>query len=217
MKILTTLSLLVLMFSCANPIKKAVNKAKYSAYEMVGVEKRDLFKSEVSQVKQEQEETGEAFKDALERLQEIYAFDGGDLEKEHDKLHSSYEEAKVRSQEVNKRITQLNTVANDLFVEWEAEISEISSGDLKRKSREKLVSTKSKYRTLHKELLNSEKKIHPVLAKLKDQDLYLKHNLNAKALGGLKTESAGIENEIKSLISEMNASSKKAQEFIETL
>lgn len=217
MKNLLTISLLFISFSCANPIKKAVNKAKYSAYEMVGVEKRDLFKKEVSNVKDDQEETGESFKDALKKLKEIYAFDGGDLEDKHEDLNESYINAKEKSQNVKNRIEKLNTVATDLFAEWEGEILEISSSDLQKQSREKLVETKKKYNQLYKQLKASESKVAPVLTKLKDQVLFLKHNLNAKAIAGLKVESGKIQSEIKGLIDEMNESNRKAEEFIKTL
>ena len=217
MKTSLLLLLLPLTFSCANPIKKAVNKAKYSAYEMVGVEKRDLFKKEVSHVKEEQEETGEAFKDALTKLKEIYSFDGGDLEKAHGQLNSSYEDAKEKSAGVSARITKLNTVAQDLFTEWEGEIEQMSSADLKAKSRSKLGETKHKYGQLHKQLKTSEAKIAPVLGKLKDQVLFMKHNLNAKAIGGLKTESTRIQSDIEVLMNEMKESNQKAERLMETL
>lgn len=208
---------MILSFACANPIKKAVNKAKYEAYEMVGIEKRDLFKKEVSKVREEQEETGEAFKDALTKLKEIYDFDGGDLEKAHGQLNSSYEEAQEKSKGVTGRITQLNTVAQDLFSEWENEIQEMSSAELKLKSRSKLSETKQKYGVLHKQLKKSEAKIAPVLGKLKDQVLFMKHNLNAKAIGGLKTESTKIQNDIEVLMNEMKESNKKAESLMELL
>lgn len=217
MKNLSILLVLLFTFSCANPIKKAVNKAKYSAYEAVGIEKRDLFKKEVANVKDDQEESGDSFKDALTKLKEIYAFDGGDLEDKHDDLNESYLNAKEKADIVKNRISTLNTTATDLFAEWEGEIQEISSADLQRQSREKLAETKKKYKMLYKQLKASESKVTPVLTKLKDQVLFLKHNLNAKAIAGLKVESSKIQSEIKGLIDEMNESNKKAEEFIKTL
>ena len=54
MKNTTHIVLLLLTFtltSCANKINKMGRDVKYSAYEMVGYEKRDLFKSQVGKVK----------------------------------------------------------------------------------------------------------------------------------------------------------------------
>ncbi|HXH31374.1 MAG TPA: DUF2959 family protein [Bacteriovoracaceae bacterium] len=208
---------LLTLGSCARRIKKAVSDAKYSAYEMVGYEKRDVFKKEASNVKEDQEDTGEAFKDALTKLKEIYSFDGGDLEKQHSKLDSSYQEAKEKAASVSGSILKLDQVAQDLFTEWGAEIEEISTADLKSKSQKQLQQTKSKYKTLHGQLKTSEKKIAPVLTKLKDQVLFLKHNLNARAITGLKGESAKIQTDIQTLIGDMNESSRQADEFIKSL
>lgn len=203
--------------SCAKRIHKAVNDAKYSAYEAVGYEKRDLFKREVSNVKEDQEDTGEAFKDALTRLKEIYNVDGGDLEKQHSKLKDSLDDAKEEAAELSARIRKVDEVANDLFAEWSEEISEIKTSDLRSKSTKQLTQTKRRYRELEQQLNRSEKKMAPVLAKLNDQVLFLKHNLNAKAIGGLKEEQGKIQADIKSLINEVNESTRQAEAFIETL
>lgn len=215
--IVLSLMLSIMFTSCANKVKEAINSAQYSAWEKVGVEKRDLFKRKVSNVKDDQEDTGEAFKDALTKLKEVYAFDGGNLEREYNKLNNSYENAQEESTEVSASITKLNEVAQDLFVEWEGELKDIKTSDLRRKSANQLSETRSKYKTLHGHLKKSEQKMAPVLARLKDQVLYLKHNLNAKAIGGLKTEGDKIESDIEGLLSEMNKSSKEAEAFIETL
>ncbi|HXH75613.1 MAG TPA: DUF2959 family protein [Bacteriovoracaceae bacterium] len=214
-----SLCILVCLFfsSCARMVNKAANKAKYSAWEMVGVEKRDLFKTEIGNVKEEQEESGEAFKDALTRLKEISDFDGGDLEKQHTKLNSSYENAQEEAAEVSASIAKVDQVANDLFVEWEGELKELTTQEYKDKSKKQLNDTKARYKVLHAQLKNSEKKIAPVLAKLKDQVLFLKHNLNAKAIAGLKGETARIQTDIKSLMDEMNQSIKQADDFIKTI
>lgn len=208
---------IIFLSSCANPITKAVNKAKYSAWESVGYEKRDLFKREVSNVKDDQEDTQEAFKDALEQLKEVYAFDGGNLEREYKKLNSAYEEAAEESQGVHKRIEKVDQVANDLFEEWNDEIDEIKTSDYRKKSSKQLAQTKERYSDLRKKLLRSEAKIEPVLNRLHDQVLFLKHNLNAQAIAGLKVEGGKIESEISKLMKEMESSNKEAEEFIKTL
>lgn len=213
LSIFITLLLILNLASCARKIREV----KYNAYEMVGLEKRDLFKREVKNVQEEQEETGEAFKDALTKLKEMYDFDGGDLEKQHSKLKSSYENARTEAQDLKERIKNVNEVAGDLFSEWEDEIDEISTKDLRKKSEKQLDKTKDQFKDLQKQMAVAEKKMEPVLTKLKDQVLFLKHNLNAKAIAGLKSESGQIQTEIKSLIKEVEEASKEAEKFIETI
>ena len=57
----------------------------------------------------------------------------------------------------------------------------------------------------------------PVLAALKDNVLYLKHNLNARAVASLKVELGNIEEDIEALIREMRRSIDASNAFIDTL
>ncbi|MES3036444.1 MAG: DUF2959 family protein [Bdellovibrionota bacterium] len=217
LRMIFLLILIPLIGSCANPIKKAVNNVKYSAYEAIGMEKRDLFKKEVKNVKKDQEQTGESFKDALEELKAIYGFDGGKLERQYKKLNSSYEDAEKRANEVHASVARLSTVATDLFTEWRKEIGEMDSADLRAKSMASLGETEKKYESFFKSLKKSEAKMDPVLRKLKDQVIFMKHNLNAQAITGLKNESAKIEGDIDALIKDMNSSIAQGDDIINSL
>lgn len=210
--------LICLSFSgCQSTIDKAVSKTKYSAYEMIGVEKRDLFKKEVKNVQEDQKDTQEDFSDALERLQAVYKVDGGKLEKAYKSLDSSYKDAEKSVADVQNSIQKLEKVSQDLFTEWEEEIKQMSSRDLRLKSTESLLATQKKYNVFHESLKRSEKNMTPVLARLKDQTLFLKHNLNAKAVGGLKAEADKIQSDINSLMKDMNESIRKADDMIKEL
>jgi hypothetical protein len=59
--------------------------------------------------------------------------------------------------------------------------------------------------------------MEPVLTRLHDQVLFLKHNLNAEAIASLKGETINIQAEISKLIDEMNRSIAEADRFINTL
>ena len=191
--------------------------AYYSAWEMLGQEKRDLLRSNVSAVQEEQQEAADQFESALDRLRELTAIDAGELEDVYDDLNADYEEAKLRADGVHERIEKIDSIANDLFVEWEAEIGEISSADMRTKSRKKLDETKRNYASLESKLRKSEASMEPVLTQLQDNVLFLKHNLNAAAIGGLSAEVAGIESDIETLIADMRASIAEADRFLQTL
>ncbi|MDA3918763.1 MAG: DUF2959 family protein [Deltaproteobacteria bacterium] len=70
------------------------------------------------------------------------------------------------------------------------------------------------YSKLETVMTGSTQMMYPVLAKLKDYALYLKHNLNAQAVGSLSGEVVSIEEDVAGLIKEMTASIKEAQNFI---
>ena len=56
----------------------------------------------------------------------------------------------------------------------------------------------------------------PVLATFKDQVLFLKHNLNARAITSLDTTSRTPEADISKLIADMEASVRESGAFIKT-
>jgi hypothetical protein len=54
----------------------------------------------------------------------------------------------------------------------------------------------------------------PVLSVFKDRVLYLKHNLNTRAIASLGTETADLESDVTRLIAEMEQSIAAANAFI---
>ena len=191
--------------------------AYYATMEKFGVAKRDLLKKRVTAARDEQKEAGEQFKDALTKLQAIYKFDGGQLEAAYRELEGEYENSASLADSVRKRIKDVESVANDLFIEWEGEIAEITTPTLQAASRRQLLETRSRYNGMVVALKKAEQSMDPVLAQLKDHVLFLKHNLNAQAIASLKGEAASIQTEISRLLKDMNASIAKADEFIKTL
>lgn len=211
------LVLLLVLTACENPIKKGVRDATYSAYELVGVQKRDLLKKRISQTQEDQKEAGESFESALDRLQKMYGISGGELEKQYRSVQSAYDDSAARVKDVKRSRENMQTVARDLFREWENEIGEIKTAEYKEKSAEKLKDTQTRFEDLNKQLATAEKKMDPVLDKLRDHVLYLKHNLNAKSIASLKTEHGRIEKQIEDLVRDMKGSISKADGFIKTL
>ena len=189
----------------------------YKTMEKFGYEKRDLLKENVEEVRDEQAKTAEQFKDALTRLRELYAIDGGDLEKTYDQLQKEFERSQSRADAVGERIEKMEQVASDLFKEWEQEIETIQSSRLASDSRSKLRDTRQKYESMYSAMKRAETSMEPVLGQFRDQVLYLKHNLNAQAIGALKEEALDIDKEIQQLIQDMNASIQKADAFIQGL
>jgi outer membrane murein-binding lipoprotein Lpp len=202
-----------LVTGCGSTVRKGI----YSAYESIGVYKRDLLKKKVVAARDDQKEAGQQFKDALTRLKEITKFDGGNLEKTYSSLKSDYDRSSTKAEAVHKRIREVETVSQDLFTEWEKEIQQITSAALQSASRTQLSETKSRYEELHTALLRAEQTMDPVLRKFNDQVLFLKHNLNAQAIASLKGETANIQADITQLINEMNKSIAQADEFVKQM
>ena len=191
--------------------------AYYSTWEMLGKEKRDLLRSNVEEVRDDQQKAADQFESALDRLRQLYDVDAGELEDVYDKLNDDYEKSRDRAEDLSDQIDKIDDIANDLFDEWEEEIGEISSADLSAKSRQKLDESKRSYASLEAALRKSEASMEPVLTQLNDNVLFLKHNLNAAAIGGLEGEAVKIEADIETLIADMEASIAEADRFLQTL
>jgi hypothetical protein len=189
----------------------------YATMEKFGVHKRDILKENVQEARDEQAKAAEQFKDALTRLRELYNINGGDLEKTYDRLKADFDKSEARANAVKERISKVETVANDLFKEWEQEIQQMNNSALASQSRDKLRTTREKYESLHTAMKRAEASMDPVLKQFRDQVLYLKHNLNAQAIGALKGETLDIEKEIQKLIADMNVSIQQADSFIKGL
>jgi len=188
--------------------------AYYAAYEKFGVYKRDLLKKRVIEARDGQKEAQAQFKDALTRLKEITGFEGGKLEKTYTSLKSEYDDCAAQAETVHKRIRDVETVAADLFAEWEKENGQIGTASLRNASRQQLADTKQRYEELHSSLVSAEEAMTPVLKQFNDYVLYLKHDLNARAIASLKGEATSITTEISRLIEQMNKSIARADEFV---
>ncbi len=195
----------------------ACRSSYYAMMESFGKHKRDLLKQSLNDANEEQKEASEQFKDTLTQLQELTGADGGELQKRYNAFKGEYDRSVQMADGVTGRIEKVQRLADDLFAEWEAELQEINSPNLRANSQKKLMDTQVRYRKLYSSLARAEQSMPPVLSQMKDYVLYLKHNLNAQAIGSLKDEALNIEQEIGSLISEMNNSIAETESFIELL
>lgn len=198
-------------------VLSACSTAYYSAMEKVGIHKRDIMVDRVVDAKESQQDAQEQFKSALEEMTALINFDGGDLETQYYVIQDQYEDSKKAADLVSLRIDKIEDVADALFDEWRDEIDEISSANLKRQSSSKLRETQRRYKSLIKSMRKAESKMAPVLIALKDNSLFLKHNLNAKAVGALQGEITSIKKDVGVLIRDMNAAIEQSQKFIDML
>ncbi len=192
-------------------------KAYYSGMEKIGYDKREILVDRVDNARESQEEAKEQFANALERYKSVVNFDGGELEEKYNILNDEYETSEARAEDVRDRIESVEDVANALFEEWAEEIKEYSSSKLRSSSQKQLSATKSRYNKLIRAMKKASSKMDPVLAAFKDQVLYLKHNLNAKAIASLEGELGTIRSDVSALIKEMEKSIAEADAFIKTL
>lgn len=195
----------------------ACTSTYYRAMESVGIEKRQILTGRIEKARESQADAKEQFASALEQYRSVVAVDGGELEKTYDRLNREYERSRDRAEAVHERIDLVEKVADDLFEEWEDEIDAYSDPDLARRSRSLLTSTRTDYRTLLAAMHRAEQTMDPVLTLFNDQVMFLRHNLNARAIGALEDELVSLEQATGTLVEEMQRSIDEATRFIDSM
>ncbi|WP_422462666.1 DUF2959 domain-containing protein [Endozoicomonas sp. ALB115] len=189
----------------------------YSAMEKVGIHKRDIMVDRIEDTQTAQEQAQVQFQSALEQFQSVINFEGGDLEAAYNDLNSEYQDSLAAAERVRDRIASVQNVSDVLFDEWEDELNLYKSDSLRRASAQKLKDTRRQYQRMMVSLEKSEQRMQPVLDAFQDQVLYLKHNLNARAISALKGEFNTIKADIDRLISDMQVSIDQSRQFIQAL
>jgi len=189
----------------------------YNAMEKIGKEKRDILVQRILAGKKDQERAKEQIKTTLEAFQDLTGFEGGDLEKTYKKLNGEFEDAEKRANDVSDRIKSIHQVGNDLFNEWGQELATIKDSTLHARSQQLLRVTRNRHQQYIQRMKQTERKMLPILQGFRDQVLFLKHNLNAKATGSLKTTAAKMDGDVTALVADIEASSKEADAFIQSL
>jgi len=196
------------------PFIGGCSNAYYGAMEKVGIHKRDILVDRVEGARDAQSEAQEQFKSALEQFGAVVKIENTDLKKAFEKLNAEYEDSEKAATEVSERIDKVESVANALFEEWEEELKLYKNAELRRSSQQKLQKTKTRYREMIASMHRAEKSMTPVLRTFRDNVLFLKHNLNAQAIGSLRTEFSTLKGKIDGLIKNMNEAIQTSNKFI---
>ena len=208
----------VLLAALAAPLAAASCQGTYyRTMEAFGKHKRDLLVERVGAARDSQTEAKQQFKSALDRFSELVQFEGGDLKAKYDQLSKELARSEDKADTVRKRIAAVDTVAQDLFKEWRAELQQYSSDDLRQMSELQLRATQRRYGLLLDAMKKAEAKMGPVLVAFRDQVLFLKHNLNAQAVASLEGTVVTLESDVGKLIADMEASIQEANGFIEAM
>ncbi len=195
----------------------ACSSTYYGAMEKVGVHKRDILVDRVEDGRDSQQQAQKQFQSALQQFDSVVKLEETDLKKAYDKLNKEYEKSKKAADDVSIRIGKIESVANALFKEWKSELKQYESKELRRSSEEQLENTKTRYNEMLATMKAAEQTMEPVLKIFHDNVLFLKHNLNAQAIGSLQSEFTNLEGQIGELIQSMNVAIESSNKFIADL
>ena len=189
----------------------------YKAQEKIGNEKRDILVDRIKKGREDQDKAKEQFKSTMEAFQAATGFKGGQTEEVYKKLKKEYDEAADKTKKVSDRIASIEQVSNDMFTEWDKELSGMSNAELRSKSGALLKATRRRYADLIRKMKAVESKAKPVLKAFEDQVLFIKHNLNAEAITSLKSNVGKMDADVQILIRDIETSTREADAFIASL
>lgn len=189
----------------------------YGALEKIGYAKREVLVDRVADTQKAQTAAKEQFESALQHFLAVTKADVGDLQRKYDDMNREFTRSESRAKEVRERIASVEDVAEALFSEWKQELKQYSSASLRAESQRQLDATRRRYDDLLRLMRRAADRMEPVLATFRDQVLFLKHNLNARAIASLDSTNRELEGDISRLIADMEASIRECQAFIQTL
>lgn len=191
--------------------------AYYATMEQVGVHKRDIMADRVEAASLSQQQASNQFASALDALQSITPLASGKLDEMYSRINNEYKNSQSAVNNVHKRINAVKNVSEALFAEWREELALYSSNKLRLNSEQRLKNTERSYQKMITAMEKSENKMKPILNTLRDNTLYLKHNLNAAAISALKNEFADLKIEINQAIKNMQVAIAESDRFLATL
>jgi hypothetical protein len=186
----------------------------YKTMKKFGVEKRDVLVDRVREAREAQQKGKEEFKSALERFKSVVETDGGTLEEKYNKLNKELEHSEDRAKEIHDRVKSVKDVADDLFKEWDKELGQYKDRELRAASERELKETKRRAQAVIKAMEGAEKRVDPVLQPLRDRVLFLKHNLNASAIGALDKELVALRTNVDALVADLESAIAEAETFL---
>ena len=189
----------------------------YNVMEKVGFAKREILVDRVDDTRKAQGEAKEQFASALEHFIAVTKVNGGELQRKYDELNREFQRSEKAAREVHARIDAVEDVAEALFREWKQELSQYSNASLRGESQRQLDATRRRYEDLLRLMRRAASRMDPILATFRDQVLFLKHNLNARAIASLDSTTRTLETDISRLIADMEASIKESEEFIKAM
>lgn len=189
--------------------------AYYDVMEQAGFHKRDILSDRVIAARDAQQDADEQFSSALERYRSVVTVPESELSRAYTDLESEYARSEAAADRLSQRIDAIESVAEALFDEWEGELDQYQNQTYRRQSAQELEQTRQRYGEMLDAMHQAEDTMPPVLTAMHDNVLFLKHNLNARAIGAISNEVSQLETDVATLRRQMQVAIDRSNQFIE--
>lgn len=195
--------------------------ADYNAAEHNAVSTNETFKTRdnfivaIKDANSTQDAVKAQFQNASDQFMQLINFHGGALEDKYVELQKEYLKSKELLNDFQNKINKIKKSASNLFKEWDKEIEQYSDGKIQAKSKELKDESVKQYEMIIVLMERNEQNLEDYLKILGDNVLFLKHNLNSKAVFSLREVSAELQGNINDIILDIDNSITKTNEFIQ--
>jgi phosphoenolpyruvate-protein kinase (PTS system EI component) len=116
----------------------------------------------------------------------------GDLLTPFKTFHSGLDRVEKARADIQKKGTEAEIAADAFFAEWQTTLTKFQSEDMKKRSQERLETTRARFKEIDKTSDEARAAYQPLMATLRDHDLYLSNDLNQEAVKTLSKDAEGI-------------------------
>lgn len=182
-----------------------------------GVQKRDIMIGEVKDARDSMEEVRDQFRTALDKFSTVLNSKEGKLEEKYKTLKSEKEKTEKKAGEIQKSIDSVIRVSESLFLEWEAELGQYHSENLRSGSEQRMGEAKSQNNKFINAMTVANQKAVPVLAAFSDLVLFSRHNINRETAETLTIEIDAASEKLSSFFQEIDNAIREADALVNLL
>ncbi len=153
----------------------------------------------------------------LDTYNSIWADDTKDVKKVYKSVEGEMKKTEEKREDVKKQLDEMKVEADAYFASWKASLAKISNADLRKQSEARMGETKAKFDGIHGSIAEARQAYEPFITSVKDQYTYLGHDLNPSGIASLKPERDKLNVTAKELFGKIDASTKKATEYINSI
>lgn len=181
----------------------------------IGREWSQLMVGRVNDTRNALQNTREEFATALDQFREIGDIPSDEVFRTYKQFNGKFERCMGRALSLSNHIRDLEYASEELFKEWDQELTDILDPGLAQRSSEMRETARQSYQEMMATIRASEAKTYEVLEAFEDRVLFLKHSSTAVAIANLNP--TAIQADMAQLIQEMNASIAEADAFLEVM
>ena len=128
----------------------------------------------------------------LTAYQQVINNEDGDLLTPFKTFHSGLDKVEKARANIQKVGTEAEIAADAFFAHWQQDLQKFQSDDMKKRSQDRLDQTKARFKEIDKTSDEARAAYEPLIATLKDHDLYLSNDLNQEAVKTLSKDAKDI-------------------------